>query len=115
MTAIRSYEESLSLELLRILSECGATIYGVREDHRVHERVPTLCFNLKKTSPVKVTETMADAGIGIRDGHMYTPRLMKRFGLRQDSGVVRISAVHYNTMEEIHRFADVLLDLSKHE
>jgi cysteine desulfurase family protein (TIGR01976 family) len=115
MTAIRSYEESLSLELLRILSECGATIYGVREDHRVHERVPTLCFNLKKTSPAKVTETMADAGIGIRDGHMYTPRLMKRFGLRQDSGVVRISAVHYNTMEEIHRFADVLLDLSKHE
>jgi cysteine desulfurase family protein (TIGR01976 family) len=115
MTAIRSYEESLSLELLRILRECGATIYGVREDHRVHERVPTLCFNLKKISPARVTETMADAGIGIRDGHMYTPRLMKRLGLRQDSGVVRISAVHYNTMEEIRRFGEVLLDLSKHE
>lgn len=115
MTAIRSYEESLSLELLRVLRECGATIYGVREDHRVHERVPTLCFNLKKTSPAKVTETMAEAGIAIRDGHMYTPRLMKRFGLRQDSGVVRISAVHYNTMEEIRRFADVLLNLSRHE
>jgi len=115
MTAIRSYEESLSLELLRILRECGATIYGVREDHRVHERVPTVCFNLQNTSPAKVTETMSDAGIGIRDGHMYTPRLMKRFGLRQDSGVVRISAVHYNTMEEVHRFSDVLLDLSKHE
>ena len=115
MTAIRSYEESLSLELLRILRACGATIYGVAEDHRVHERVPTLCFNLKKTAPARVTETMSDAGIGIRDGHMYTPRLMKRFGLRQDSGVVRISAVHYNTMEEVHRFGDVLLDLSKHE
>jgi cysteine desulfurase family protein (TIGR01976 family) len=115
MTAIRSYEESLSLEFMRVLRECGATIYGVREDHRVHERVPTMCFNLKKASPAKVTETMADAGIGIRDGHMYTPRLMKRFGLRQDSGVVRISAVHYNTMEEIRRFADVLLNLSRHE
>ncbi len=115
MTAIRSYEESLSLELLRILRECGATIYGVREDHRVRERVPTLCFNLKEISPSRVTETMADAGIGIRDGHMYTPRLMKRFGLSQDSGVVRISAVHYNTMEEIHRFGELLLDLSKHE
>jgi len=115
MTAIRSYEQSLSLELLRVLRECGATIYGVREDHRVRERVPTLCFNLKKTSPTKVTETMADASIGIRDGHMYTPRLMKRFGLRQDSGVVRISAVHYNTIEEIRRFADVLLNLSRHE
>jgi cysteine desulfurase family protein (TIGR01976 family) len=115
MTAIRSYEESLSLELLRILRECDATIYGVREDQRVHERVPTLCFNLKKTFPAKVTETMAGAGIGIRDGHMYAPRLMKRLGLSQDSGVVRISAVHYNTMEEMHRFAEVLLDLSKHE
>lgn len=115
MTAIRSYEESLSLELLRVLRECGATIYGIRDDHRVHERVPTLCFNLKKTPPAKVTETMADAGIAIRDGHMYTPRLMKRFDLRQDSGVVRISAVHYNTMEEIRRFARVLLDLSRHE
>src|SRR6266567_6902254 len=114
MTGIRSYEESLSLELLRILGECGATIYGVREDHLVHERVPTLCFNLKTISPARVTESMADAGIGIRDGHMYTPRLMKRFGLSQDSGVVRISAVHYNTMKEIHRFADVLFDLSKH-
>src|SRR6266699_1754398 len=59
MTAIRSYEESLSLELLRILRECGATIYGVREDHRVRERVPTLCFNLGKISPSRVTETMA--------------------------------------------------------
>jgi cysteine desulfurase family protein (TIGR01976 family) len=115
MTAIRAYEASLSLELLRILRECGATIYGVREDHRVHERVPTLCFNLRNISPARVTETMSDAGIGIRDGHMYTPRLMKRLGLRQDSGVVRISAVHYNTMEEIHRFGDVLLDLSRHE
>jgi len=115
MTAIRSYEESLSLEFLRVLRESGATIYGLREDHRVHERVPTLCFNLKKTSPAKVTETMADAGIGIRDGHMYTPRLMKRLGLRQDSGVVRVSAVHYNTMEEMRRFADVLLNLSRHE
>ena len=115
MTAIRSYEESLSLEFLRVLRESGATIYGLREDHRVHERVPTLCFNLKKTSPAKVTETMADAGIGIRDGHMYTPRLMKRLGLRQDRGVVRVSAVHYNTMEEMRRFADVLLNLSRHE
>jgi cysteine desulfurase family protein (TIGR01976 family) len=115
MTAIRSYEESLSLEFLRVLRESGATIYGVHEDYRVHERVPTLCFNLKKTSPAQVTETMADAGIAIRDGHMYTPRLMKRFGLRQDSGVVRVSAVHYNTMQEMRRFADVLLNLSRHE
>jgi selenocysteine lyase/cysteine desulfurase len=57
---------------------------------------------------------MADAGIGIRDGHMYAPRLMKRLGLDPESGAARVSLVHYNTVEEIHRFRDVLLRLSRH-
>jgi selenocysteine lyase/cysteine desulfurase len=57
---------------------------------------------------------MARAGIGIRDGHMYTPRLMKRLGVRVDSGVVRASLVHYNTVEEIHSFGNALLELTKH-
>jgi len=57
---------------------------------------------------------MAKAGIGIRDGHMYSPRLMKRLGLPVESGAARVSLVHYNTIEEIHRFADVLRDLSAH-
>jgi len=45
---------------------------------------------------------------------MYAPRLMKRLGQRQESGVVRASLVHYNTIAEIHRFGNVLLDLIKH-
>jgi cysteine desulfurase family protein (TIGR01976 family) len=114
MNAIRTYEEQLSLEMLRVLRDRGATVYGISEEHRVHERVPTLCFNLGKIAPATVCETSARAGIGIRDGHMYSPRLMKRLGLALDSGAVRVSLVHYNTMEEIHRFGDVLLDLSKH-
>jgi len=39
---------------------------------------------------------------------------MRRLGLDPDPGVVRISLVHYNTVEEIHRFQDVLLRLSRH-
>jgi cysteine desulfurase family protein (TIGR01976 family) len=115
MNAIRAYEESLSIELLRVLRECEATIYGIKEEQRVRERVPTMCFNLKSIAPAVVTEAAARAGFGIRDGHMYAPRLMKRLGVPQDSGVVRASLVHYNTIEEIHRFGQVLLDLSMHE
>jgi selenocysteine lyase/cysteine desulfurase len=115
MSAIRSYEESLSMELLRIMRECGATVYGVADESRVHERVPTMCFNLKGVAPAAVTEAASRAGIGIRDGHMYTPRLMRRLGLQPDSGVVRASLVHYNTKEEIRRFGNVLLDLTRHE
>lgn len=113
MTAIRTYEQVLSAEFLRVLKEAGATIYGVHEEKRLQERVPTFCFNLGTIAPQVVTETLARAGFGIRDGHMYTPRLMKRLGLALDSGVVRVSLVHYNTVEEIHRFGESILELSR--
>jgi cysteine desulfurase family protein (TIGR01976 family) len=113
MTAIREYERGLSLEMLRVLHECGAAIYGIGEKDRIEQRVPTFCFNLGKIPPARVTEELARAGIGVRDGHMYSPRLMQRLELRQESGAVRVSLVHYNTIEEIHRLANVLLDLSK--
>lgn len=111
MNAICDYEASLSREVLRVLRERGATVYGVQEEPRMAERVPTICFNLPRTSPAKVTEAMARAGIGIRDGHMYSPRLMHRLGLSKDSGAVRASLVHYNTINEIQKFEDVLRDL----
>ena len=114
MQAVRAYEGALSMELLRVLREIGATIYGIQDESRLHERVPTVCFNLPGLQPARVTEGMADARIGVRDGHMYAPRLMRRLGVDQDSGVVRISLVHYNTVQEIHRFQDVLQSLSRH-
>jgi len=114
MNAIRAYEELLSLEMLRVLGDCGAKVYGLSSKERVHERVPTLCFNLPNVAPARVTEAMSEAGIGIRDGHMYAPRLMERLGVRLDSGVVRASLVHYNTIDEIHSFGSALLDLTKH-
>jgi cysteine desulfurase family protein (TIGR01976 family) len=114
MQAIRQYEETLSLEMLRVLNEGGATVYGIRTKERVGQRVPTFCFNLPRVAPAEVTEAMSRASIGIRDGHLYSPRLMKRLGLSIETGAVRASLVHYNTIEEIHRFGNVLLELSKH-
>ena len=51
---------------------------------------------------------MADADIGIRDGHMYAPRLMNRLGLTMDRGALRVSLVHYNTLAEVARFGHTL-------
>jgi cysteine desulfurase family protein (TIGR01976 family) len=113
MSAIRSYEQLLSLETLRVLRECGATIYGLNADARVAERVPTFCFNLPGILPEQVTETCARADIGIRDGHMYAPRLMDRLGVARDTGVARVSLVHYNTMAEVHRLGNVLAELRR--
>jgi cysteine desulfurase family protein (TIGR01976 family) len=109
--AIRAYEELLSLEMLRVLESCGAVVYGVSEKSRIRERVPTLSFNLPSVSPAKVTDALAKQNIGVRDGHMYSPRLMKRLGLNKESGVVRASLVHYNTVAEVRRFGSALAEI----
>jgi cysteine desulfurase family protein (TIGR01976 family) len=108
---IRAYEESLSLEMLRVLNDCGAIVYGVSDTRRISERVPTLSFNLPNMSPARVTEEFAKKNIGVRDGHMYSPRLMKRLGLTKESGAVRASLVHYNTIEEVRSFGIALAEM----
>ena len=114
LSAIRAYEQDLSRAMLEALRDVGATVYGLADPSAAAHRVPTFLFNLPEASPAHVTTAMAEAGIGIRDGHMYAPRLMARLGLAMDRGAVRASLVHYNTMEEVERFGAVLRRLAPH-
>ncbi len=111
MQAIGVYERLLSQEMVRVLQKNGADIYGVADPAQLQRRVPTFCFNLPGILPEAVTAAASRADIGIRDGHMYAPRLMRRLGLEPDTGVVRASLVHYNTVAEIERFGEVLAHL----
>jgi cysteine desulfurase family protein (TIGR01976 family) len=106
--AIRDYEAELSRAMLDVLAKADATVYGITKHGQISHRTPTLCFNLPGISPAKVTEELAAQNIGVRDGHMYSPRLMKRLGLTKESGAVRASLVHYNTLQEVQQFADAL-------
>jgi cysteine desulfurase family protein (TIGR01976 family) len=111
--AIRNYETQLSRAMLDVLAKANATVYGITAQDQISQRTPTLCFNLPGISPAKVTEELAKRNIGVRDGHMYSPRLMRRLGLAQESGAVRASLVHYNTLEEVGRFGSALAELSR--
>ena len=111
--AIRSYEAQLSRAMLEVLAKANATVYGITAQDRISQRTPTLCFNLPGVSPAKVTEELAKRNIGVRDGHMYSPRLMKRLGLARESGAVRASLVHYNTLEEVGRFGSALAEITR--
>ena len=112
MTAIRNYEHTLSRAFLDVLANVGATVYGVHDPACAERRVPTFCFNLDGMHPADVVERMTEANFGIRDGHMYAPRLMARLGLAMDRGCVRVSLVHYNSINEIHRFGEALRKIS---
>lgn len=111
--AIRSYEAQLSRAMLDVLAKAEATVYGITAKDEISQRTPTLCFNLPGVLPAKVTEELAQVNIGVRDGHMYSPRLMKRLGLAQESGAVRASLVHYNTLEEVEQFGKAVLQTTR--
>jgi len=110
MDAIQEYEMELSRTFLSAVAATGrVTIYGVGDPFL---RTPTFCFNVDGRAPALVAQRLAEKGIGVRDGHMYAPRVIRRVGLPVESGAVRASLVHYNTVEEIHRFV-AALDLGR--
>jgi cysteine desulfurase family protein (TIGR01976 family) len=111
--AVRDYEAQLSCAMLDVLSKACATVYGVTAKEQISQRTPTLCFNLPGISPMEVTEQLANKNIGVRDGHMYSPRLMERLGLTRETGAVRASLVHYNTLEEVQKFGRALAAIAR--
>jgi len=111
MTAIAGYERGLSGRLLdEVAGIPEVTVHGVTARDRLRERVPTLCFTVAGRDASAIAGGLAAREIGVRSGHMYSPRLMARLGLLP-RGAVRASLVHYNTADEIARFGAALRDV----
>jgi cysteine desulfurase family protein (TIGR01976 family) len=112
MEAIRQYERGLSGALLAGIGAIkGATVYGIQDPKAIAQRLPTFLFNLAGVPPATVAAKLAAKGIAVRDGNMYSPRLMKRLVL-SEGGAVRASLVHYNTQDEIRRFVNALEEIA---
>ncbi len=109
MSAIRSYEFELSHTLLDILEETpGVKVYGLTDRKRLEQRVPTCAFTLKGKSPRQVAEELDEQNIFVWDGNYYALEVTARLGLEDSGGMVRVGPVHYNTVEEIKRFGEVM-------
>jgi cysteine desulfurase family protein (TIGR01976 family) len=112
MLAIADYEGTLSAALLdEVALLPGLTVHGVTDRSRLDQRVPTLCFSVDGRDPSAIAEGLAAREIGVRSGHMYSPRLMARLGL-MPGGAVRASLAHYNTTAEIARFGAALREVA---
>jgi selenocysteine lyase/cysteine desulfurase len=108
MNGIADYERTLSRMLLDEVARIpGVTVYGVTDGERLNERVPTLCFTVAGYESPAVAAGLAARDVGVRSGHMYSPRLMARL-CPLPAGAVRASLVHYNTASEIARFGAAL-------
>jgi cysteine desulfurase family protein (TIGR01976 family) len=109
MDAIRDYEAALSEEFLKALASIDTVAtYGITDPALSRHRTPTFCFNVKNKPASHVAERLAKQGIAVRNGNMYSPRVMKHLKITSPDGAIRASLVHYNTADEIHRFARAL-------
>lgn len=71
-------------------------------------RVGTISFVSKRETPEEIVARTDEQEIGIRYGNMYAYRLCQAVGVSPEPGVVRVSFVHYNTMDEVERLIGAL-------
>lgn len=103
-----AHEESLARPLIELLTATpDVTIVGApTADHAV--RAPTVAFHTPRRSSAAIYEALIGARVSCGHGNFYARRLVEALGLDPDDGVVRLSAVHYNSAEEIARACEVL-------
>jgi cysteine desulfurase family protein (TIGR01976 family) len=109
MSTIRAHETELSKALIGVIeSVSGTHIYGVTDLNRLDERVPTVSFTLEGKDPAKVADAIGRQGVYVWNGHNYALAIVERLGLLETGGMIRVGPVHYNTLDEIAKFGEVL-------
>ncbi|KAI0535942.1 aminotransferase class-V [Xylaria digitata] len=103
--SLASHEETLQKALLGYLvSRDDVTVYGdTTGDSAV--RVSTISFRVAGWKSQEVVETVESASaFGFRWGAFYSVRLVSGLLGLDDDGIVRVSMVHYNSIDEVKSF-----------
>jgi len=106
------YETTQANRILEALKAIhGARIIG--QDHaEPGARAATIAFALDGMSSSDVAKKLVESDIAVRNGHFYAVRCLESLGFQNtDEGIVRVSLVHYNTVEEVSRLVKGLESL----
>jgi cysteine desulfurase family protein (TIGR01976 family) len=106
--AVTAQEDALVERLLSYLT--------ARNDCRVFgattnvgsKRIPTVAFRLDGHDSGALAKAMDAHKIAIRHGDFHSRRLVEDLGQMGDGGLLRVSMVHYNTLEEVDRLCIAL-------
>ncbi len=109
MDAIQLHEQGFSKHLLEgLAANKKVTVYGITDQTKLGQRVPTIALRVASESPRETAERLGNQGICVWDGNYYAINLTEKLGVEDSGGMVRIGLVHYNTHEEIDRFLNAL-------
>ncbi|MEM6807133.1 MAG: cysteine desulfurase-like protein, partial [Bacteroidota bacterium] len=105
---IAVHEEQLSHRFLDFLkSKPSIRIIGLDKGEK-EKRVPTFAFVDGKRNSEEISLATDPHKIAIRFGDFYAKKLIQDLDLDEQNGVVRVSFVHYNTLEEVNSLIEVL-------
>ena len=102
---VADHEERLMAPVLDLLSTKDVRLIGDPRPSRAI-RAPTIAFASTRRSPEAIVDALAAQGIGVGHGDFYARRLVDALDL--PDGVVRVSMVHYNTVDEVDRTVEAL-------
>jgi cysteine desulfurase family protein (TIGR01976 family) len=109
MTGCVGYERVLGERLLAGFAAIdGLRLYGPAS---MDGRVPTFAFTMDGLRPDAIAAALAQEGINAWSGHFYAIEPVRRLGLWESGGLVRVGLCHYSTMEEVDRLLEVLTRL----
>jgi cysteine desulfurase family protein (TIGR01976 family) len=114
MEAIRRYEMGLFARLAAGLEQLpGLRLYGITDRARFESRTPTAAITIEGLAPRAIAESLGRQGIAVWDGDFYATGLVRRLGLEERGGVVRIGLTHYNTAAEVDRLVAALAPIAE--
>lgn len=103
-----AHEAILGERLLTYLRDRNDIRIIGRRDSDAQTRVPTIAFKAMGRDSAEIVTEMDKGAVGIRHGDFHSRRLIESLGLADHHGVVRVSMVHYNTIEEVDRLIEGL-------
>ncbi|MBN9047592.1 MAG: cysteine desulfurase-like protein [Rhizobiales bacterium] len=106
--AITQHEDALTERLLAYLrsrNDCRIVGQTVNRDSK---RVPTISFRFDGRDAAEICKAIDEEKIAIRYGDFHARRLAEYLDVTDHGGVLRVSMVHYNTIEEVDRLTAAL-------
>ena len=100
--SIADYEKMLCERLITgLVSIPGVVVHGLTSKEDMADRVPTVAITKAGHHPRSMAESLGKANIFVWDGHYYAIEVVKKLGLMESGGMLRIGLGQYNTAEEV--------------
>jgi len=105
---ISNHEEEMANPVLEYIDK-RSDLYLIGKNKIVNKnRAPTISFISKDKSSKEICEILLDNKIATRNDNFYAWRCLKSLGIDTEDGVIRLSMVHYNDINDVEKLLSAL-------